>query len=135
MMEELQKLVPGTPQFAHISDFFQQGTPDNVWIPQVAQEGWIVVSTDRGRNRPTYGGKLPVLCQESKITHILFSPKLHHCRAHEKVAALAMVWKEIEAIADAPPGSRFKLRFRVAKGGAKSVVLEKDEGTIDRGTT
>lgn len=46
------------------------------------------------------------------------SAKLHEQKGQEKVAALASVWDEIEALEKEPPGSRFRLRFK----GSKSLI-------------
>ena len=125
-MLSLKGLVPNDPEFRHVCDFFQQGTYDSVWIPQIAsEEGWIVITSDGGRN-PSKGGKLPELCREHKITHVILSPTLHNKTAADKVAALLLVWNEIELLQKVPPGSRFKLRYKHTKGVAGlRIVLEK----------
>jgi hypothetical protein len=125
-MRELARIVPGNPQFTHVLDVFDQGTTDDVWVPRMAADGgWIVISSDRGR-QSGLGAKLPWLCQEHKITHILLSTALHKKKSHEKVAALALIWSDIESVAAAPPGTRFKLRIRQSKGIAGlKVVLER----------
>jgi hypothetical protein len=114
MIEALKHLVPGDPILMHLCDGFAAGTYDNVWIPKIAQEGWIVVSSDRGRKR-TKGGKLPEVCKEFKVSHILFSTSLHKRSSRDKVAALTLVWNQIQEIPNKPPGSRFDLQFRESK--------------------
>ena len=68
MMEELRKLVPEGCEFAHILDHFSSGTHDDEWIPAMKEQGWVVISADSGKNRPSKGGKLPRLCKENEIT-------------------------------------------------------------------
>ena len=126
-MLQLKKIVTSDTTFAHVCDYFSQGTPDNVWVPKIAEEGnWIVISGDAGRN-PSKGGKLPRLCREHKITHVILTSTLHEKPTAEKIGALAMMWKEIEATVESPPGSRFKLRYKTFKRGAIRLVLQKDE--------
>lgn len=112
MMEQLQKLVPSGCEFAHILDNFQSGTHDDVWIPAMKGKGYVVISTDSGRNRPLTGGKLPQLCRENEITHILFSPRLHQLPARDKIAALVLVWDQIMDVPTEVPGTRFSLRYQ-----------------------
>jgi hypothetical protein len=115
-MQDLARLVSPSRPFTHVLDVFEQGTTDDVWVPQMSKEGvWVVISSDRGR-QSGLGAKLPLLCKEHKITHVLLSSALHKKKSHEKVAVLALVWAEIERAATAPPGTRFKLRLRQSKG-------------------
>lgn len=65
---------------------------------------------------PAKGGKLPALCKEHKITHVILSSALHRKKTHEKVAALLFVWDQLEALGTAPPGSRFILRLKQVRG-------------------
>ena len=91
MMEKLRQIVPGTRHFAHVVSYFRRGVTDDVWIPELAKEGgWVIVSGDRGRGSAK-GGKLPLLCMQYKITHVLLSATLQNKKAHERLAALALV--------------------------------------------
>ena len=134
-MEQLRDILPGEPpEFAHVCDFFKQGTPDNVWVPKIASEGrWIVISSD-GAKKANKGGKLPDLCLAYKVTHVILSPTLHKKTAGEKVSALGFIWGQIENLDKEPAGTRFKLRFKTTKGSrALTLVLQKDEPPADPG--
>ncbi len=37
------------PIIHHLTNYFVPGELDPVWIPQVAAEGWIVLTADRGK--------------------------------------------------------------------------------------
>lgn len=127
MMEELQQLVPAGCEFAHILDHFASGTHDDEWIPAMKGQGWIVISADSGKNRPSRGGKLPRLCKENEITHVLFGSKLHQRPGRDKLAALLLVWPEIVELHRELPGTRFGLRYQITSSGARQVVLRKVE--------
>ena len=116
LMELLHQLVSSECEFLHICDFFASGTPDAVWIPEIAKAGgYIVITADAGKNPKKKERKLPDLCAEYKVTHVIMSAKLHEQKGQEKVAALASVWDEIDALEKEPPGSRFRLRFKDSK--------------------
>jgi hypothetical protein len=96
-------------EIAHILDFYEQGTPDNQWLPKLAEEGWIVISADRAKR--SGGPKLPYLCAQFGITHILLSGRIHKQPQFEKAVSVASVWNEIVAASSAPKGSRYILRL------------------------
>ena len=127
-MMALKALVPDDLEFAHICDIFGQGAQDKDWIPQIAEEGrWVVITSDGGK-KSNRGGKLPRLCEENGITHVVMSPSLHSKRADEKVAALVMVWDRLMTLGNEVPGTRFKLQYRASKGtNALTLLLQKVE--------
>ena len=118
---ELKSQIPAGPDFVHVCDHFDQGTYDDIWIPSLEGGGWIVISSDSGKGSRV-GGKLPRLCVEHKITHIIISPKLHMRPAREKIGALLLVWDQVEKLDKEPPGTRFKLRWVESKGSASRRV-------------
>ncbi|MGE5611222.1 MAG: hypothetical protein ACM359_18375 [Bacillota bacterium] len=106
----LLTVFPEKPAISHVLDLYAQGRPDDEWIPKVAKEGWIVVSGDRARR---YGGaKLPRICAQLNVTHILLSGKLHEMKQAEKIRAIVTVWPQIVAqLPAAVKGTRFSLRL------------------------
>jgi hypothetical protein len=124
-VEELRGLIPDCPEFDHIPRKFRQGELDSEWVPSIAREGrWIVITADAGR-KPSKGGKLPALCRDCKVTHILLSASIHALSTAEKQAIILSAWSQIARLGEAPAGARYKLRFRPAKGsGILRVVLE-----------
>ncbi len=126
-MIELGKLLPSTLECAHICDRLASGALDKDWVPQIASEGrWIVITADAGK-KSNLGGKLPELCKENKITHVVLSPALHKLKIQEKAGALLLVWDQIESLEKEPAGSRFKLMYRQGKKNVLRVVLKKVE--------
>lgn len=80
MIELAKMLLPARPEFAHICDKLTSGILDNDRVPQISKEGgWIIITGDRGK-RQSLGGKLPDLCREHKVTHVIFSSGLHKRR-------------------------------------------------------
>ena len=107
------------PIIKHIQDFYEEGITDDIWIPQIALEKWIIVTADRAKK---YGGaKLPSICKKFNVNHILISGRLHNEKQFEKARAIITVWPQILTIPDEPAGTRFALRFT----SLKSITLEK----------
>lgn len=86
----------------------RHGERDDVWIPLLAKEGWIVITADLGR---CGGLKLPRICAAEKVTHVLLSGSLHQRKQFEKARAILVVWPELIDAATEPKGTRFKLQL------------------------
>lgn len=127
MMAALKKATHETAQFTHILELYGQGAKDNEWIPTCAAEGgWIVISGDRAkRNNP--GGKLPLLCREKGVTHVILSAAAHQLRVADKLSLLQLMWPQITETPKAKPGTRFKLQFQQLSTGLRSVLINVDE--------
>jgi hypothetical protein len=100
------------PELKHILDFTASGTHDEVWVPQIAREGWSVITIDGGRQpNKQRGEKLPRLCARFNLTHVILSPAVHQRTAFEKLLTLLSVWYELIDIADDPAmkGRRYAL--------------------------
>ena len=95
------------PQIRHIDEYLKSGIKDDIWLPKVAQENWLVVTADQGKGP---GAKLPHLCKKLGIRHVLISGKLHQQPQFEKARAILVVWPELLKAFVAPKGSRFKLQ-------------------------
>ena len=116
-MLELQGLVAPQLEFKHITDIFVQGVLDSVWVPRIANDGrWIVITADRAKRGSRKGGKLPRLCLEYKLTHVLLSGSLHEKSTAIKRDAIRDKWSSILQLDRVPPGSRYKLLYRPVKG-------------------
>lgn len=116
-MNHLRQLLSTSAQFDHIIDRFAAGAKDDAWIPAIAAAGgWIVITADAGK-RPTRGeAKLPKLCREFRITHVVLSAALHIRPASMKAAAIAQLWPEIIRLGECRAGTRFNLRYKTLKG-------------------
>jgi len=128
-MEALQKRIPTPLEFAHITKLFEGGSGmlDSEWVPKIAGEGrWIVITADQGRRGSQKGGKLPRLCLEYKITHLLLSASVHALNSQAKQDAIFEKWDRISCLDQYSPGSRFKMRYRAAEGSgdAKKLCFE-----------
>ena len=109
------------PVVRHIKEYFDQSTPDDIWIPQIAKEGWIVITADKAKR---YGGpKLPTICKNEKLTHILISGKLHNAPQFEKARAIISLFPKIVTAAKEPSGTRYSMHYT----GERSLMLERKE--------
>lgn len=102
----------------HIIDKFFSGDKDENWIPQLASDGnWIVFTADAGKKSKD-GFKLPDICAENHVTHVLLSGKLHHMKSIDKIGWIGLGWPLVEQkVYKSKPGSRFKMRLVSSKGG------------------
>jgi hypothetical protein len=95
----------------HVYDFQFSGIHDEVWIPSIAADGYIIITADGGRNGRKKGEKLPRLCVQFGITHVVMTPSIHHKRVIEKTSILISVIADLVKLPLAPKGSRFSLRL------------------------
>lgn len=59
---------------AQVQVFQLDGQCDEDWIPRIAREGWVVISSDRGKGGLKRGMPLPRLCVQWRVTHVLLWP-------------------------------------------------------------
>jgi hypothetical protein len=83
-----------------------QGTWDEVWIPSLGNDGWTIIAGDRGKSSGK-GKKLPSLCVQHNITHVLLGPAVHQRAKFPKLLTILSVWHELIAIANGPRGLRY----------------------------
>jgi hypothetical protein len=119
-------------ELAHVLDKQQQGIWDENWIPSLAADGWIVVTGDRGkRGGRKKGEKLPIVCQQHGVTHIMIGPSLHDQPSFAKAQAIISLWDQIALLPDAPPGSAYLLS--VTKAGRAQLSLRPPRKKKPRG--
>ena len=98
-------------EIAHTIERFGKSAQDADWIPKIKDEGWLLISEDRGRNSAA-GDRLPQLCHQHAITHILVLPALlKRGGQFEKMRALLAVWPELHLCAQGAPGVRARLKY------------------------
>jgi PIN like domain len=76
------------PEVRHILELQTAGKKDPDWVPQLASNGWVILTCDRGKSA---GPKLPQLCRAYRITHVLISGGLHNSPQFEKARAVLVV--------------------------------------------
>ena len=101
------------PFLNHIYSFSKEGDDDDIWIPKLNNQEHVVVSADTGRRKP----RLPQVCKQYQITHILFYPSAHHLQKFEKARAIISLWPQIVTTFDAPLGSRYQIKHKARKQG------------------
>lgn len=98
-------------EIGHINALFGAGAKDPEWIPKVVEGAWIVISEDRGKNS-SRGDKLPVLCLQHSVTHVLVMPSLlKNGGQFEKMRALMAVWPELLELPSKTRGARLRLKY------------------------
>jgi len=77
-----------TPEIKHILEDQGQGVWDDEWIPRIADEGWIIISQDRGKKGRSKGAPLPELCLSFGITHVLLSRRVTTRKSFDKMLTI-----------------------------------------------
>ncbi len=99
------------PFLNHIFSFSNEGEEDDIWIPKLNKTKDVIISADKGRKKP----RLPQVCKEYQITHILFCPSAHHLQKFEKARAIITLWPKIVETFKAPLGSRYQVKYVTSK--------------------
>jgi len=95
------------PYLKHVFQIVDPGTNDTDLIDSLVGRGdCIIISGDTGRDEP----RLPQVCQQKNITHIILSSSVHHATKFERARAVIMLWPKILKTFDAPPGSRYQIQ-------------------------
>ena len=103
---------PRRIEIEHILTLQRDGVPDEDWIPHRAAEGWVLVTSDGGKggNSREKGRKLPRVCWEQRMTHVILSPNIHQLPAIRKAEAIYAVFGDLLLTPEYPRGSRFSVR-------------------------
>jgi hypothetical protein len=99
------------------------GENDDVWIPKIASEGWVIITGDEGKqSKRAKGEKLPIVCSAYRVTYVSFSRAVVHFNTFEKTRTILNHWKELLVLKDAPRGSGYQIRLN--NSGHTSLVLK-----------
>lgn len=99
----------------HLTDDLKAGTPDDVWVQRLEDEqDWIVLTSDLGvdAKKP----KLPILCQQFKITYLSMTPALKNAGYPAHKQAMLCVWPQIMRTPKLPRGTKVSFGLRPFPG-------------------
>ena len=114
-----------------LTDYHAKGTDDGVWLKEIsADPSWVIITADTGR-QSGQGPRLPNICRELGIRHVLLGSSMHSKKSTEKASILATVWDQIAAIAERPPGTRFRVTVRTGRAD-DSPTINVDEIPIEK---
>lgn len=106
------------PELIHLLNFMgREGSADDEWIPAASAQGWMIITGDKGRRKP----KLPEICVEYNVKHIIMSPRLNHMNQASKAQAIIGLWPQIK---EAYEGEG--LRYRMRKGSKHPILVQDD---------
>lgn len=96
-------------EIQHLLETSAMGILDSEWLPkfQSQSEPWLVITADLGKR--SGGKRLPQICRELGIRHVLISGKLHQRKQFDKIRAILIVWPDLKLAFNSEPGSCFKL--------------------------
>lgn len=94
------------PYLKHVFQIVDAGTNDTDLIDNLDKGDCILISGDAGRDTP----RLPQVCQQKNITHIILSSGVHHETKFERARAVIILWPKILKTFEAPPGSRYQMQ-------------------------
>lgn len=95
-MDALPQLVyfqKARTEIMGIREFVKADCADDEWVPKLSVEEWIVVSSDRGKQ--CGGAKLPQVCAEHRVTHVLLSKAVHELSQFDKMRAKKPIRSEM----------------------------------------
>lgn len=105
------KFCPEIEETKHLIDM-QKGAQDDEWVPVIAKDGWIIISTDRGRKGTKgRGERLPIVCKRHNITHVLISGRIQQKGRFEIACSILDVRKKLYELPNEPRGSCFLLKL------------------------
>lgn len=116
LVDELRRLSIGLDtegvEIEHVLNLQFGSTNDDQWIPEIASEGWIIVTGDRGkRQKSGRGAKLPIVCAEYGVTHVVLSTAVNSFNTQRKFQAIVDHWEELIELRNATPGSTFQIQL------------------------
>jgi len=106
------------PFLRHIYAVSKPKEQDPSWISKLDENEFIIISGDRGNKKP----RLPQICREKQITHIILSSTVHHSSRFERARAIIMLWPHLLETFEAPSGSR----FQIEKSGVDYALIPKN---------
>lgn len=121
IMEEMLRKLNHSYTIEHVIQKFSPGAQDAEWIPEIANEpDWVIISADRGKRGK--GAKLPLLCKEFSLTHVLMTSSVSQMSSEGKLHAIVGNWSELILVLNNPIGSQYLLK---KIGGENGVVALK----------
>lgn len=116
-------------EVAHLATINLEGCCDDDWVPRIAHEGYVVISTDRGK-KISRGAKLPILCRRHKVTHVLLTGAVHQLNQFDKLRAIFCVWPLIVSAAESPRGSGYLLK-KTNSGGFDLIPIQPPDEDLE----
>jgi hypothetical protein len=101
-------------EYAHVVSKYRQGIVDEELIPKVAAEGgWTVITSDKGR-QPGDKHKMPQLCLDFGVRHVMVSQTILKMKLDERVELFVFSWPLfIKAAED--DGLRYSMKLLTSK--------------------
>lgn len=103
--------LPTDIVLAHVIPMGFGSMNDDVWIPKIATDGWLVVTNDRGsRKKAGKGEKLPIVCAAYRVSYVALSPTVGDYNSLDKYRVIMEMWDSLVACTQAPRGTAFTLK-------------------------
>ena len=103
----VESLKANGEDVTHLQDEFPQNTPDTVWLPEIGQRQWIIVTLDRKiTRRPAERLAL----DEANVTAVFIHKGFFQMRAQEQLWWITVRWSIIKTAATgAEQGTKLSL--------------------------
>jgi hypothetical protein len=96
----------------HLREEFAEGTLDTVWIPQVAERGWILITGDHKIARRKEEKRI---FRQVRLTTFFLSKEYNNKKAINRIKWITTQWEKIDNLAQrAEPGDCFVVPFKGA---------------------
>lgn len=95
-------------EIMHLFEKWPAGTADPQWLEYIRENpDWVIITKDAGA-KSTHN-KLPMICREWGITHVVFTSGLIQKGFLAQKNALVGVWEQLFYLKHLPPGTQVKL--------------------------
>ncbi len=95
-------------EFVRLQERFISGERDDVWLQEIKNDGWIVITKDQGKMG---GPKLPAICAQLGVTYVAMLGNLDHAGVEAWKQAFVDVWQALKLAPDLPRGTKIKMRY------------------------
>ncbi len=114
-LSELNQFARVPVEIAHLATLNMEGALDDDWVPRIAEQGYLVLTADRGKKR-SRGGKLPIICRRHGVSFVLMSSAVHKMDQFDKMRAVVSVWPKLLAAHAGEKGIGYILRKTIGDG-------------------
>ena len=110
VLSQLVKRTKESAEVWNLLDICPSGIQDPDWLPKFKSQSdpWLIITGDSGKR--CGGERLPELCTELGIRHVLLSGKLNQRKQFDKFRAIMTVWPALQKAFESDAGAQFRLQ-------------------------
>lgn len=97
-----------TIEIVHKQHRFAKNTPDDIWVPKLIEEDWVVLSADMSKRAYP---KLHHVCRDHNIPLIEFAGALGQAGTFEWIRAILHLWPNMLGMAIDKKAERLRIHY------------------------